>query len=189
VFAALLDSSVLWPNRQRDFLLSLAVFNLYRPLWSSAILDEVYDFEVDKYTEIGAHQDEAEEKAARLIAQMRANFDDAEVPNWEPLEGTFGLRDPDDEHVLAAAVAGHAGAVVTSDKDFESHLMPPGIQVVNPTEFAANTVAVQPELALDAVTAMSARLQNPPMSIDEILDFLRDQYGMEEAVELIRDVR
>jgi hypothetical protein len=55
--------------------------------------NEVYDFEVDKQLELGDRQDEAEAEAARLIDQMRMNFD-AEAQDWEPLEGSFGLRDP-----------------------------------------------------------------------------------------------
>ncbi|WP_433014062.1 PIN domain-containing protein [Kribbella sp. CA-294648] len=146
MFAALLDTCVLWPSRQRDFLLSLAVVNLYRPLWSSAILDELHDHEIEKLVERhGLSRSEAEGRAARLIEQMRSHFDDAEVRNWEPYDGTFGLPDRDDEHVVAAAVAGHAGAIVTENlKDFPQDKIPPGIEVVEPSEFAANTVAVVP---------------------------------------------
>jgi predicted nucleic acid-binding protein len=191
VFAALLDTCVLWPSKQRDFLLSLAVQNLYRPLWSSAILDELYYCEFDKLTEKqGMAEAQAEAKAAKLIERMRTNFDDAEVQNWQPYEGTFGLSDLDDEHVLAAAVAGHAGAIVTDNlKHFPEDKIPPGIQIVSPSEFAANTVDVSPARALRAVTAITARFDKPPMSVDEFLSILRERYGMDEAVDLINDVR
>jgi predicted nucleic acid-binding protein len=191
VFAALLDTCVLWPSKQRDFLLSLAVQNLYRPLWSSAILDELYYCEFDKLTEKqGMAEAQAEAKAAKLIEQMRTHFDDAEVQNWQPYEGTFGLPDLDDEHVLAAAVAGHAGAIVTDNlKHFPEDKIPPGIQIVSPSEFAANTVDVSPAKALRAVTAITARFDKPPMSVDEFLSILRERYGMDEAVDLINDVR
>ena len=119
MFAALLDTSVLWPSLQRDFLLSLAVEGLYRPLWSSAILDELQLHEVQKLVGRGEDPDAAATRAQHLIDQMTTAFDDALVENWEPLDGTFGLPDPDDEHVVAAALVGGAGVIVTSNlKDF-----------------------------------------------------------------------
>ncbi|GAA3575765.1 PIN domain-containing protein [Kribbella ginsengisoli] len=191
MFAALLDTCVLWPSKQRDFLLSLAVFNLYRPLWSSEILDELLSTETAKLTRrYGLPRAEAELRAARLVERMRARFDDAEVQNWEPYEGTFGLPDPGDEHVIAAALAGQAGAIVTNNlKHFPPDKIPSGIQVIPPSVFAANTVAVAPHRALEAVLSIHARLKTPPMSLDDLLSVLRRRYGMDEAVDLINDVR
>ena len=143
MFAALLDTSVLWPSLQRDFLLSLAVEGLYRPLWSSAILDELQLHEVQKLVGLGEDPDAAAARAQHLIDQMTTAFDDALVENWEPLDGTFGLPDPDDEHVVAAALVGGAGVIVTSNlKDFPLQRIPDPLKVARPAQFAADTVAV-----------------------------------------------
>jgi hypothetical protein len=133
VFTALLDACVLWPSLQRDFLLSLAIEGMYRPIWSSAILEELEISENAKLTDrAGMSSGEAELRARHLIEEMRANFEDAEVVGWEGLEGSYGLPDPDDEHVLAAAVVGGAGAIVTlNHKDFPRAMMPHGLEVLS----------------------------------------------------------
>ena len=70
-------------------------------------------------------------RADRLLNNMRVYFDDALVVGWEPLEGTYGLPDIDDEHVVAAAVVGGAGAIVTDNlKHFPSDQVPQNIQVL-----------------------------------------------------------
>lgn len=182
MFAAVLDTSVLWPSLQRDFLLSLAVENLYRPLWSSAILEELRYADVRKQIAKSVPEDQALAHAARLVEQMRSAFDDAEVAHWEPHEGTFGLPDPNDEHVLAAALVGGAGAVVTENlKHFPEDKMPRGIQVIPAREFAADAVAVDPQRALTALTMMSRRRRRPPEPVDQLLATLRERYGMGEA--------
>jgi len=135
VFTALLDTNVLWPSLLRDFLLSLAVEGLYRPVWSEAILEELHDCEVTKLTRRGVERSEARARAVQLIEQMRTHFDDAVVTGWEGLDGTYGLPDPDDEHVLAAAVLGGAGAIVTwNTKDFPDACLPVGIRAFRPPE-------------------------------------------------------
>ncbi len=179
---------MLWPSLQRDFLLSLAIEGSYRPLWSSAILDEVGENEALKLIDRGAAPDEARRRAVHLIEQMRQAFDDAEVAGWAKLEGSYGLPDPDDEHVVAAAEIGGAGLIVTGNfRDMPVALIPSTIQLQTPAEFAHNTVAINPAAAVRAVQKMAERFRNPAHSIDQILDTLVDRYGFTDAVEIIRD--
>jgi PIN domain len=189
MFAALLDTSVLWPSLQRDFLLSLAVEGLYRPLWSTAILDELRYHEAQKLVGRGHDPALAVQRARRLVDRMSTAFDDAVVVDWESLEGMFGLPDVNDEHVVAAALVGAADVIVTSNlKDFPPQQIPRPLMVISPAQFAAETVAVSPYVAYRAVMGMASRFVRPSSSVDEILDRLVARYAMVEAVELVRGV-
>jgi hypothetical protein len=171
---------------QRDFLLSLAVEGLYRPLRSTEILAELEYHETRKLINRGERPDAAAARTRQLIDQMTTAFDDALVENWEPHDGTFSLPDPDDEHVVAAALVGGAGAIVTENrKDFPADKVPAPIKVLTAGEFAADTVAVSPAVALQAVQTMASRYEAPPLTTDEILRRLVQQYRMTEATELI----
>lgn len=184
MFAALLDTSVLWPSLQRDFLLSLAVEGFYRPLWSTGILDESSYHEAQKLTARGVQPDAAAARAQHLIDQMSMAFNDALVTNWESLGGTFGLPDTNDEHVVAAALTGGAEVIVTNNlkpPDFPPQLIPNPITVTSPAQFAADTVAVSPDFARRAVVAIASRFVRPALAVEVILG-----HNMTEAAELIR---
>lgn len=84
----------------------MAIEGLYRPMWSDAILEELHFHEQRKRIDWGENDAAALTAADHLLANMRNNFDDALVTGWEPLDGSFGLPDADDEHVVAAAVVG-----------------------------------------------------------------------------------
>ena len=189
MFSALLDTSVLWPSLQRDFLLSLAIEGLYRPLWSTAILEELRYHEAQKLIGRGHDPALASQRAQHLVDHMSTAFGDAVVVNWESLEGTFGLPDVDDEHVVAAALVGGADVIVTSNlKDFPPQQIPKPLAVTSPAQFAADTVAVSPAVAYRAVSAMATRFVRPSSTVDEILDHLATRYAMVEAVESTRGV-
>lgn len=187
MFAAMLDTSVLWPSLQRDFLLSMAIEGLYRPLWSEAVLEELLEHESLKRRSRGADRQAAEEAAAHLIARMRAEFDDAVVSGWGSLEGSFGLPDPDDEHVVAAAVMGGAGVIVTSNlRDFPAANLPAHLHVLPPADFAADTVSVDPDRAARALQEIARRYRAPRRTAPELLDLLVARYEMRAVAEMIR---
>jgi predicted nucleic acid-binding protein len=106
-FAAVLDANVLYPLPLRDTLLRIAETELYDPYWSERILDEVVRNLVHDGRTTG-------EQAGRLSAAMRAAFDGAAVPEHAiaRLEPAMPNH-PNDRHVLAAAVASDAQAIVT----------------------------------------------------------------------------
>lgn len=187
MFAAVLDTCVLWPSLQRDFLLSLAAEGVYRPLWSNRILEELEYEEARKLEARGATADEARARAAALIGQMNGAFDDSCVTGWERLDGTYGLPDPDDEHVVAAAE--FAGAIVTvNTKHFPLDHLPSSIGIQTPTQFALNTVEVSPTAAAVAVRTLADRSgrKGRKRSPRAILDDLDRIYSMTEATTLIR---
>jgi len=189
MFAALLDTCTLWPSVRRDLLLSLSVEDLYRPLWSSAILAELERSERAKQERRGRDGKTAHQMARHLVETMTGVFDDACVRDWERLEGTFGLPDHNDEHVLAAAVTGNADVIVTDNlKDFPSTYVPRHIEIQTPAAFAAYTVSVHPQRAARAVTKMLARYTDPPVTRSELLDLIDARYGMAEAADALREV-
>lgn len=189
MFAALLDSCVLWPSTQRDFLLSLAFEGAYRFIFSEAIILEVEVNEELKRLDRGDSQEIAKDKAQHLATQMRSSFAGSIVTGWEGLEGTYGLPDGDDEHVLAAAVVGGAGSIVTDNlRDFPEGSIPVGIQIVSPQEFAYETVAMRPDLGLAAVQAMARRSGRNHAHLDalEILAALDKLYRLNDTTHIIR---
>lgn len=188
MFAAVLDTCVLWPSLQRDFLLSLAAEGAYAPQWSSEILAELEYHEARKLEGRGASAEDAARAARRLITQM-GSFDDALVEGWEGLEGEFGLPDPDDEHVVAAAVVSGAEVIVTENlKDFpESHL-PANLRAAPAHEFVEDTVRQHLTAASRAVLELSARSgrHGPSYTPEAVLGELSSRYGMSRSAELLR---
>lgn len=153
------------------------------------MLEELEYEEAAKLTRRGVPADTAQRRAEKLIAQMAQAFDDATVEGWEGLVDSYGLQDPDDEHVVAAAVVAGAGVIVTDNlKDFPPDLMPPGIEVQDPAVFATHTVSVDPHRGAAAVEKMASRSgqDGPSTSIEDVLDLLEDRYGMTDATAMLR---
>lgn len=77
-----------------------------------------------------------------------------------------GLPDADDRHVLAAAICGHADAIVTFNlADFPpAALAPFGVEALHPDDFLLNQLDLDPMAALKSIKAMRARWRKPQLS-------------------------
>jgi predicted nucleic acid-binding protein len=167
-YAAVLDANVLYPASLRDTLLRFAAAGLYDLLWSERILDEA-----ERNLLAAGRVDES--GARRLRNAMTAAFDDAIVPE----EAIAGLEeamtnDPKDRHVLAAAVASEAQAVITMNlRDFpDASTGPYDVEALHPDDFLMVLHAMDPDFAIALVRRQAADLKNPPHTVEEILDML-----------------
>ncbi len=120
---------------------------------------------------------------------MEHAFPGSEVKAPKDRAHDYGLNDPDDGHVVHAALIGKADAIVTDDKraGFKTAdvLIEANIETVFTDQFAANTVAAHPQAGVQALVAMSKRRNNPPQTPEQILDLLVARYGMEEVADIL----
>ena len=179
--AAFLDANVLYPATLRSVLMELALAGAYRPLWTDRIHDEwTRSLQRDR-------PDLSADRIARTRALMLAHVDDAMVTGYEPLIDTITLPDPDDRHVLAAAIHGGAAMIVTANvKDFPATaLVPHDIIALLPDDFLCRLLADDPQSVLAALAADRASLRNPPMTTETYLAAL-DRAGLVETCAILR---
>jgi hypothetical protein len=114
---ALLDACVLVPDALRRIVLNAAAEGLFTPLWSARIIGEWQHAAARRGPEAAA-------RAAEAWLAIQAAFPDATVPPAPEIEARLHLPDPGDCHVLAAAIAGGAAAVVTLNRaDFPTRML------------------------------------------------------------------
>lgn len=127
---AVLDACVLFPTVLREVLTEVAAKGLYQPLWSPRLIEEW----VLAVRKLGPEQvDRAKAEAALL----NLNFPDASLPDRTETGIAVDLPDPADLHVLATAVDGGAGVIVTMNlRDFPLRALSRlGLRAVHPDEF------------------------------------------------------
>ncbi len=119
-FTVVYDACVLYPAPLRDFLMHLALSDLYRARWSDLIHDEwTRNVQADR-------PDLTPEQLARTRQLMNAHVRDCLVTGFEHLIPSITLPDPDDRHVVAAAIHSGASLIVTYNlKDFSAEVLEP----------------------------------------------------------------
>ena len=145
------DASVLFPFQVAHLLIFMASARLVRAHWTVEIEREWVERSLQK---LGGLERASVE---RRRDNMNAAVPDAKVSGYEHRIEGIAFPDPDDRHVVAAALECGAGCIVTNDRtDFnETSLAPYGMRRVSPDALLCERHEALPELMVEV--ADSAR--------------------------------
>lgn len=161
------DANVLYPSTVRDVLIRVGLARLVQPKWTDRILEEVFG---------NLRLNRPDLDPARLDRTRRLMNDairDVTVTGYEHLIDQLELPDPDDRHVLAAAIHAGAQVIVTRNlRDFPGDALDPwGIQAQHPDAFLTGLHEAHPE-ALGRIVTGIARAWRGDATAPDVLDRL-----------------
>lgn len=181
-YTAVLDANVLYPALLRDVLLSLADADLYSAKWSVHIRNEWTRSLLRDRPELST-------QVAAAAQAMEDAIPDCLVSGYEHLIEGLLLPDADDRHVLAAAIVGHADAIVTwNQADFPQEVLDPfGIEVQSPDEFVLNQLMLEKLTALAALKRMRERFVRPHLDPPTLVALL-EKRGLPQTAAHLHDM-
>ena len=188
-FVVVYDACVLHPAPLRDLLVRVGETDLVRVRWTERILDECFRSIVRPQPE--TDRAAFEKRLERTRGLMNDAIRDVLVRDYEPLEFGLSLPDPDDVHVLAAAIRAGAQAIITFNlKDFPAASTERfGIEAKHPDDFITDLIHLDDGRTMARIIEDQARaLRNPPRTVDDLLTTL-EKAELKSSVELLRSSR
>jgi predicted nucleic acid-binding protein len=160
----------------------LTLADLFEARWSAHVHEEWIR------AVLRDHPGLAVERLHEVRMAMDHSVEDSLVTGYEGLIETILLPDPDDRHVLAAAIVARADVIVTRNlRDFPADaLVPYNIEAQHPDEFVRHMIDLGPVAVADAVRDQQARLVKPPVTMNELLALFERLGLVETVVELRR---
>jgi hypothetical protein len=145
--------------------MQLALTGLFQARWTEQIHDEW------TRSVLATRPDILPGSLARCRQLMDAHVPDCLIAGYEALIPTLTLPDPNDRHVLAAAIHGCVGAIVTFNlSDFPAPTLEQfAITALHPDEFITQLYDEYPDSVLPAIRLHRASLKSPPTTPDEYL--------------------
>jgi PIN domain len=183
IYSVLYDACVLYPAPLRDLLLRLALVDLFRARWTDTILDECFCNLAHNRPDIQPAL------LTRTRELMNAHVLDALITGHETLIHSLTLPDPNDRHVLAAAICGGVDAIITYNlSDFPAATLKTyGIEAQHPDEFIVCQLDLSPARVLSALRQQRAALKRNPRTLDEFLITLEQQRLVQTVAKLRRE--
>ena len=160
--------------------MQLASTELFRARWT----DEIHD----EWTRnvLVNRPDISSASLARCRRLMDLHVPDCLITGYESLIPTLTLPDAGDRHVLAAAIHGDAGLIITFNlSDFPASILGQfHIEAIHPDEFIARLWDEHSDAVLRAVSLHRASLKRPAKSAAEYLATLAQCQLPETAARL-----
>lgn len=180
-FVVVYDAGAIYPNAQRDLLIRIAQHGLVQAKWTTEILDEMTAARLRKNPQL------EQAKLELLRDRMIAAVADCLVTGYEPLVDTLKLPDPDDRHVLAAAIKAGAQVIVTTNlKDFPAdYLNQWSIEAKSPDDFVLDQLGIDDRVVFSCVQAIANSRARPPKTLPDVLTELENG-GLVASVSMLR---
>jgi predicted nucleic acid-binding protein len=175
------DASVLYPNTLRDLLIRIAQLGLVKAKWTDQILDEMFQALQRNRPDLDPNT------LLRTRRLMGVAVRDWRVTGYEPLVDSLTLPDPDDRHVLAAAIRTHAQVIVTANlRHFPTQeLRQWDIEPRSPDDFVCDQIGLDRALVCVVVQQIADSWRNPPGCVSDVLDRL-ERNGLVVSVAELR---
>ena len=168
---ALLDANVLYSYFVRDICLNLSISGVFRGRWT----DEIHQ----EWTRALLRNNPrmTPEKLERTRNRIIRSSPDSLITGYESLIPELNLPDPDDRHVLAAAITGRCDIIVTRNmSDFPGEeLARYQIEAQTPDTFLMNRLDQDAALFCGVIRGIRNRLKSPPYSVDGFLSVFRNE--------------
>jgi len=160
---AFCDANVLYPSLLRDLLIRLDIEGLCRLYWS----DEVNEEWIHALVRDRGLPRSPLDKTRQL---MDTAVPHARVTGFQHLIPRLTLPDPDDRHVLAAALHSGAPYLITFNLgDFPVSAVPgTALTVVHPDAWLAPVLAQDLQANCRVLRRLVAPLRNPPLTIRDV---------------------
>lgn len=145
--------------------------DLFRAKWTNDIHEEWIRNLLVNRPELTRNQLE------RTRNLMNENVLDCLVTGYQKLIPALSLPDPNDRHVLAAAIRSSASVIVTYNlKDFPHYALKEyGIEAQHPDDFLSHLLDLDPEIVCKAANRQRVNLKKPPINVAQYLESLKRQ--------------
>lgn len=164
----LCDANVLYGQWLRDLVMHLGIVGLLQPRWSERIEEEWI-------TNLLEHRPDLDPARVRRTADlMNQAIPQAKIPT-NSSELNLSLPDPDDVHVVQAALSAKADYLMTFNlADFPPSICQAlGFQVVHPDIFLVQLLEEYPEALLQTLWQMQRQKVRPPVSWEDLTQALK----------------